>query len=441
MEKTSKFWFKDSVTLKLAVISLLSLVLLIPNSMIQKLILEREETRNEVITEINSKWGNDQTVVGPIISIPYKEYYQKNNKLVSTIHYAHFLPDELEIKGEIIPEIRYRGIYKVIVYNSNLELKGEFSNLNPNDLDIDETNILWDQAIIYVGISDMRGINTEINLVVNDKTYEVNPGISVKDIIKSGISSKISVTDNSSYKFNFNLDLNGSESLNFIPIGKTTNVGVNSEWTTPSFNGSFLPDERVVNDSGFMAKWNILHLNRNFPQKWKNTSYSIDGSSFGLNLLFPVDQYQKANRTVKYAIMFIGLTFLLFFFSEILNKVRIHPIQYLLVGIALTIFYSLLISLSEHIGFNFSYLISSVLIIFLVSFYYHSILKNRKSTIIISLVMISLNVFLFTIVQLQDYSLLMGSIGLFIVIAVIMFLSKNIDWYSPINTIKRINKK
>ena len=433
MEKKSQFWSKDSVSLKLMIIGILSLVLLIPGAMIQNLISEREKTRNEVISEINSKWGYAQTIVGPVISVPYKTYYYEDNELVTTINHVHFLPDNLEIDGKINPDIRYRGIYKVVVYNSLLKFRGEFKEINVNDLDIDESSILWDQAVIYVGISDMRGISKELELVLNDKSHGVNPGLPVKDIVKSGIASKILIKNNSHIKFEFELDLNGSESLNFQPIGKTTNVKIKSDWRTPSFDGAFLPDEREINESGFTAKWNVLHLNRNYPQKWINYAYLTDESSFGVNLLFPVDQYQKANRSVKYAIMFIGLTFLAFFFSETLNRVRIHPVQYMLVGLALVIFYTLLISLSEHIGFGFSYLLSSILIISLIVYYYNSILKKTRSTIIIGLILVLLYVFLFTIIQLKDYALLIGSIGLFIVIAVIMYVSKNIDWYSSVN--------
>jgi inner membrane protein len=442
MEKPSGFWSKDSVTLKLIIIGILSLVLLIPGSMIQSLIREREITRNEVISEINSKWGNMQTIAGPIISIPYKTFYQKDNELISTINYAHFLPDVLEIDGNINPEIRYRGIYKVIVYNSKLNFKGDFSKINLDDYKIDNNNILWDQAIMYVGIPDMRGINEDVKLTVNEKSCEVNSGIPVKDIVKCGITSNIKIPADSAVQFEFNLDLNGSESLNFLPIGKTTNVRIKSDWTTPSFTGAFLPDEREITNSGFMARWNILSLNRNYPQKWTNNAYFIDDSSFGLNLLFPVDHYQKVNRSVKYAIMFICFTFIIFFFSEILNKIRIHPVQYLLVGSALVIFYTLLISLSEIIGFGYSYLISSIMIIALIVFYYYNILKNTKSAIIICLIMILLYLFLFTVIQLQDYSLLIGSSGLFVVLAVIMYLSKNIDWYSPVIINKEaINKE
>ena len=176
----------------------------------------------------------------------------------------------------------------------------------------------------------MRGINQEIKIAWNENTLDVNPGIDHQDYY-TGISTKITFNESAIYTFNFDLDLNGSESLNFIPIGKQTNVKIHSDWANPSFEGSFLPDERTIEDTGFNANWQVLHLNRTYPQQWLNDAYDIDNSAFGVKLLLAVDHYQKSLRSVKYAIMFISLTFLIFFFSEILNKKRIHPIQYLLI--------------------------------------------------------------------------------------------------------------
>jgi inner membrane protein len=427
--KKSSFW--NSITVKLVIIGFLTLLLLIPGGMLKNLIEERQDRRDEVITEINSKWGDSQTLTGPIISIPYKKYHKEDDEVFSTLHHAHFLPEELNINGKLIPETRYRGIYKVVVYNTLLNFAGNFKKPDFESWNINEKNIIWEDAMLYLGIPDMRGINKSIKIELNDKKYNVNPGIPVKDLISTGVHTPIKISEDTSWNFHFELDLNGSESLNFIPAGKTTTVKLKSGWTNPSFDGSFLPDDRNIDEDGFTADWKVLHLNRNFPQKWLDKEYSVDGSDFGTKLLIPVDHYQKSYRSVKYAIMFIALTFITFFFSEILNKKKIHPIQYLLTGLSISIFYTLLISLSEHIGFNYSYLISSVAIIVLIASYYHSVVRKRKATLIITILLIVLYVFLFTIIQLQEYSLLMGSIGLFIVMAAIMYLSRNIDWYAP----------
>lgn len=426
----TKSWIRNSITIKSIIIGLLILVLLIPAGMIRSLIHERNSLRNKVINEVSYKWGNPQTIAGPIITIPYKKYYKKDDKIVEHIEHAHFLPENLNIESKLNPEIRYRGIYKVVVYNSILTFNGSFNKPDFSNWKIPAENILWESATLSIRIPDMRGIKDVIKINWNKNTYDVNPGIDNQNASYTGVSTKVDIQNESKYDFNFTLNLNGSDALSFIPIGKETNVSINSIWNSPSFEGSFLPYHREVSENGFSAKWKILHLNRSYPQQWIGDAYSIDDSLFGVKLLLPVDHYQKSERSVKYAIMFISLTFLIFFFTEILNKKRIHPIQYLLVGLGLSIFYTLLISLSEQLSFNLAYLLASISIISLITIYAYSILKNPKLTGIVFLVLLILYGFLFTILQLQDYSLLLGSIGLFIALAIVMYLSRKIDWYA-----------
>ena len=426
----SRNWFRNSITIKSIIVGILILVLLIPAGMIRNLIQERNSLRNSVVNEISYKWGNPQTIAGPIITIPYKKYFEKDDKIVETIKYAHFLPEDLNIEGQLNPEIRYRGIYKVVVYNSVLQFKGNFTKPDFSDWKVPDSDILWKSATLSIRIPDMRGIKDVIKINWNKDSYDVNPGINNQNKNYTGVSTQVKFTENKNYDFDFTLDLNGSENLSFIPIGKETNIAISSSWSNPSFEGSFLPYNRDISEDGFKANWKVLHLNRSYPQKWIGDSYSIDNSSFGVKLLLPIDHYQKSLRSVKYAIMFISLTFLIFFFTEILNKKRIHPIQYLLVGLGLSIFYSLLVSLSEQVSFNLAYLIASTSIITLITIYAHSIFKNLKLTSIVAFVLVVLYVFLYTILQLQDYSLLLGSIGLFLTLAIVMYLSRKVDWYS-----------
>ncbi|MBI9066499.1 MAG: cell envelope integrity protein CreD [Salinivirgaceae bacterium] len=437
-----KNWIKESISFKLIVIGILFLLLMIPTSMIRSLIRERENRRDEVFREINSKWGNSQTIKGPVISIPYKYHYKEDDKNKTTIEFAHFLPENLTIKGDIHPEERYRSIYKVIVYNSVLHFSGNFKDLSFDSWKINQKDILWDEAYICIGIPDMRGINTEINIAMNENSYTVDPGVRSNDLIKSGVSAPIKInTKDSVHNFSFTLDVNGSETINFVPLGKTTNVAIQSVWTTPSFSGAFIPDNREISKDGFTADWKILHLNRNYPQKWRGAKYKINNSAFGVDLLLPVDHYLKSERAIKYAIMFIALTFLVFFFTEILNKKRIHPIQYLLIGIGLLIFYSLLISLSEHISFGWSYLIASTAIVTLITLYTKSTIGRIRITLTVFAILVALYVFLYTLLQLEDYSLLMGSIGIFVALSLVMYLSRKVDWFAPIQFDPKINKK
>ncbi|HDO27596.1 MAG TPA: cell envelope integrity protein CreD, partial [Bacteroidetes bacterium] len=306
-----------SISFKIIVIGILGLLLLIPAGMIQGLIRERQQMRDEVVQEISDKWGNSQEITGPVLAIPWFEYIQDQGKIQKVTRLLYILPETLEVKGEINPEIRYRGIYKVVVYGSDIKIKGNFLIPSIEQLKIDPKNIDWSNAFISLGIPDMRGIQNEILINWEDDEYHVEPGTRVT-FIRSGISSNITINEQKkNYHFQFDLLLNGSQHLYFTPVGKITNVHLTSTWNNPSFTGSYLPDHREVSNTGFVADWQVLHLNRNYPQVWKNSIYTLSPSNFGIDLLLPVDEYQKSYRSTKYAIMFIGLTFIIFLFMEI----------------------------------------------------------------------------------------------------------------------------
>ena len=431
----------ERLALKSIVIVVLILVLWGAVMLIQGLIDERQNRQQEAINEVSSKWGQQQTLSGPVLTVPYIEYEKNpnaynepNTPYLKTIKYAHFLPGALSVDGKLYPEKRYRGIYEVVVYNSNLGFKGKFSSPDLASLNVPKENILYDDAFVSVGINDLRGIEEEISLQWNNDKKSLNPGIASNDVLASGISTPVAIlksdTAKTSYDFSFNLKLKGSQLLYFTPLGKETNINLSAGWSTPSFDGSFLPDKRTVSDSSFTANWKVLHLNRNYPQSWKGSAYDIGGSAFGVNLLTPVDNYQKSTRSVKYAIMIILLTFVVIFFIEILNQRLIHPFQYILIGLGLCIFYSLLIAISEHTSFNFSYLISAIATIGLIAAYAKSVFKENKLVGLVAGVLTILHGYIFSLIQLEDYALLMGSIGLFIVLALMMYYSRKIDWYN-----------
>jgi inner membrane protein len=424
---------KASITLKLVAIGILVLVLLIPTTMIESLISERESRHSSAINEVSSKWGNDQTIAGPVLTIPYKKFIKgKDKEIITTIEYAHFLPDEINITGKIFPETRYRGIYKVVVYNAKLQFSGKFHYPEFTDWNIEPQNILWNEAFVSFGIPDMRGIKDSILLqwANNPQPIPFNPGIPIKDLAGSGVSVRVPLNKEVPLTYAFDLNLNGSKTLNFIPLGKETNIKLDSNWANPSFDGAFLPDKREVTKDGFNATWKILQLNRNYPQQWRGAEYDVSQSQFGVTLLLPVDEYQKSMRSAKYAEMIISLTFLALFFVEIIVKRRIHPFQYILVGLALCVFYTLLLSFSEHIQFNSAYIVAGIATIAAVTLYSKAIFRHGIATAIMGLIMVILYAFIFVVIQLQDYALLLGSIGLFIVLAILMFLSRKINWYS-----------
>lgn len=426
-------YLRESAGFRLVLIGLLAFALLAPSFMIQGLIREREQRRDGAISEISDKWGNAQTVGGPILIVPFRrEASDELGRTRTTIHHMHFLPEVLNIESSLASEIRYRGIFEVILYNARIHISGRFDPPTIEGFDIRDAEILWDDAVLGVGISHMKGIRGTTALQWNDRQLVVEPGIRSRDVLASGISAKIpgNSAREGSNAFSLDLNLNGSETLSFIPLGKETHVKVSSSWTNPSFMGEFLPESREINDSGFSAEWRVLHLNRNFPQKWIGAEHAIQDSSFGVKLLMAVDEYQKTMRTAKYAIMFIVLTFVAFFLIEIRSTRVLHPINYLLIGLALIVFYTLLLSISEHMVFRYAYLIASAGIVLMIVVYARSLLSSNSLSALIAGILIVLYGFLYVILQLQDYALLLGSIGLFLVLALVMYLTRRIDWFA-----------
>lgn len=422
-----------SAGFKLGLIILLSVILLIPASMIRELIKEREQRQNEIIEEITHMWGESQTLCGPVLTIPVHSPEKNNDAEAGDIvTNVHILPEVLHIEGTIKPEVRYRGIYKVITYRATLHVSGSFAPADLNVPGIQETTTDIGHTRFEIGIPDMRGINENIAINWNENVIPVQSGIPDGSISNSGVYCEIPFTMHSPGNFSFDLDLNGSSSLNFIPLGGETHISLSSTWENPSFKGAFLPDERIIDDKGFTAKWNVLKLNRNYPQLWVNDLYSVTGSSFGVELVTPVEIYQKSERSVKYAILFIGLTFLLCFFFESYHQVRIHPVQYLLLGSALCLFYSLLTALAEYLSFALAYTVSSLTIISMITAFTRSLYKKRQITFTMGLSLSALYVFLFIALELNEYSLLLGNIGLVIILGLVMYFSRRINWYASI---------
>lgn len=431
------YWIRTSTMLKIAVIGVLILVLLIPTEMLQGLIRERESTRDEAITEVSAKWGGQQVIGGPVLSVPY-EVISKDDKGVEQRQtlFAHFLPDDLQINGNVQPEQRNRGIFVVMLYNTRLTIRGSFHKPSVASLGIPPEAMQWDKAFLSLGISDMKGIRDAITFRINKAPLSAEPGIPSNDLMPSGVSASIPLRpDTTNLQFETAINLNGSTQLSFLPFGKETHVTLQSPWSTPSFTGSFLPDQRRISEKGFQASWKVLQFNRNFPQQGVGNflAKSISGydelPSFGVKLLLPVDEYQKTMRSAKYGILFVILTFVSFFFVEILDRRRIHPIQYLLVGFAICLFYLLLLSISEHLSFDGAYLIGSGLILALITFYVRYVFQNLRLTALFSVILALLYGFFYSLLQLEDYSLLLGSFGLLLILGVIMYLTRHVNWY------------
>jgi inner membrane protein len=432
METKSIQQFMNSYSVKMIIVTILAIFLLIPSFLIQDLINERIELSEKVKNDLYLQWGGRQVVAGPVLNVPFSvnEPVVNNQAAVERHGVAHFLPETLNTDAILYPETRKRGIYKVVVYEGKLKLQGLFAAPDVSQLDIQNARYNWSAAYFTIGISDMRGIKNLPELVINGQKCTVEPGVADTDLFQSGITIKANSVDlGRPMNFEIELVLNGSEDLSVEALGKTSEVSMKSGWANPGFTGGFLPADRQVTAEGFSANWKVTHLNRNFPQQWIDGKYNTRESKLGVELLIAVDHYQKSMRSAKYAILFIALNFIIFIFIEIKSKARIHPFQYSLVALALLVFYALLTSIGEQIGFNLAYLVSAVAVTLLITWYAFTILRNARMVTWVTLLQTGLYLFLFTILQLQDYALLAGSIGLFVILAIIMRASQKIKWY------------
>ncbi|MBN2486987.1 MAG: cell envelope integrity protein CreD [Bacteroidales bacterium] len=430
-EKNGKW--SQSITLKLILVITLSLVLLIPSSMIRGLIEEREQRKNETITEITGKWGAEQTICGPVLILPYTVLTKQANGLTTeTKEYYQVMPDKIKLSGNIDTEKRYRSIYEVLTFAGNFNITGNFSKLTDKEWPENHHSILWNEAKLVIGISDLKGITRTINMNWNGSNKKFAPGNAKCTLFKTGVNTTINITPDGEYQFSVSFSLNGSNAIFINPVANESEISLSADWNNPSFDGNFLPADKTITDSGFIANWATNDMNRNYPQIISTGSYSahFDYQKVGVKLLLPVDAYQKSTRSVKYALLFIGLTFLIMFFAEIIGKTRIHPVQYLIVGIALVVFYSLLLALAEYTGFNQAFIIAATVIIAMITAFIHSLFKTSVITLIIALVLFLLYTYLFTVVQIADYALIIGNVGLVIILGLVMVFSKKIDWYA-----------
>ncbi len=438
---TQSFFEKNKTLIKGFLIGFLIIIMLIPTAMIMGLINEREGRQKEVIQDISSKWASEQTVVGPVLAIPYlRRIVDKNNEERMEKKIAYILPEELEINGELLPENRHRSIYDVTVYRSQLSLKGSFSPEYLKKMNIDSSEILWHKIELLVGIDDARGLEEEVKLKWGSTKHTLEATLETIGFMNTALGTTITYSEDNPTKFEIDLMVKGTGKLFFVPFGKTTVANIKSDWKDPAFGGQYLPNDYKITESGFNANWKVLQVSRGYPQFWESVrNPHISTSAFGVELLQPADGYAKTERSVKYAILIIALTFVVFFFIEIMQKKQIHPLQYILVGIALCIFYTLLLSISEYTGFNPAYLIAAIATVLLISWYVYSIIKSGKVALGIGSALTGLYVYIFFLIQLKDYALLFGSVGLFIILFVIMYYSRNIDWYHTGKKLKNEN--
>jgi len=446
-QNVNKFgsWVKTSITARMLMVGLLVIILLIPLSYINNLIEERAFRQNDVVNEINEKWGNNVLVYGPILKLPYKTYkettlYNKKTKTYSTetqtnIKYAYLFPENLNAKVSVDSKTLNRGNFESAVYTSKMSFSGNFIKPHLSIKDIKDEDLIWDKATIIIKTSNLKGIKNEMIIDLNNSKYAFETNFNNSNNVflnelESSFIKKNDIPIERSKKFNFNMIFNGSKQIEIIPIGKTTTMNMISNWADPSFIGNYLPndDTKEITKVGFKADWKILHINRAFSQQHLNKIPNLNQFAFGTKFMVMVDEYQKSERSAKYGFLVIGLTFLIFFLIQTMSKIDIHPFQYLMIGISLTMFYTLLVSISEHSNFLKAYLIASISVITLITLYSKSILKTFKFPLFIGLSLTALYTFIYVIIQLENYALLVGSIGLFLILAIVMYVSRKIDW-------------
>lgn len=435
-------------TLKLAFVGALALLLLIPLAMVRSLLSERRARRAEAIADITRSWGDSQALIGPVLVVPYRiPVKMRRDQLVDgryrsveetswSTAQACFLPTNVEVVGTLDPSLLHRGIYEAAVYRGALTVTGAFAPPDFGDWKVDPTNVVWEDAVVLVSVSAPRGLTDALTLHLDGAALPLSPGpalASFANPLRARIPAH-ALDTGKPIAFSLGVTLNGSDGLRVAPVGMQTRVALDSTWANPSFQGAFLPVQRTVTPAGFKAVWQVSYYGRGVPQAWTSSENAgaADGlarSAFGVNLVTPVDSYRLVERALKYGVLFVVLLFTGFFLFETLARLRIHPLQYLLIGAALCIFYLSLLALSELTAFGCAYLAAAGAALTLVAGYSAAVLGSRRRAAAIGLELALIYGFLYTTLQLQDYALVFGSVGLFAALAVVMFVTRRVNWY------------
>lgn len=424
---------------KLAVIAGVAL-LLAPLGMVEYKIAERQSRQHEVQREIASSASSEQTLSGPYLAVTYQMREQVREKLsdggtrtvnrLSDLKTALIPARDLHIDGKADVEIRSRGIYKARLYKLTAGISGEFRLPRNYGLPGNAQDIVPQGAYLVMNLSDLRGMLNSPKATVDGKQYEFEPG-NVGSHAGNGmhvVLPKFALAEEHSIKFDFPLELQGMGRLAVQPSGDNTEVTLESSWPHPSFGGSYLPRTRSVDASGFKARWQVPRLARN-----SNPAAIVGAHSdgvFAVSFIDPVDVYLLSERSVKYGLLFVVLTFTAFFLFELTQRLRIHPMQYLLVGLALAMFFLLLISLSEHAPFALAYLASGGACVMLIGVYLGGVMRSPKAALLFSGGLSALYGMLYVVLQSEDNALLMGSVVMFGALAAAMLLTRRLDWYA-----------
>ena len=436
MERT--LWIKIAVIIGLAV------ALLIPLKLIESKIAERQATRAEVVTELSNTSVGEQTLSGPLLVVPCTDHYveevvdtHRGTRIPTPLKRdctRSYVADELTVTGVLKTENRFRGIYSARFYTGAFEFRGRFEI----PADVAPPNVTRQRGAPFIAFSirDVRGIRTARALSWSGTDRAFKPGLR-PDVAGAGVHAVVGAASAplaGVHTFAFSMEILGLQNLRFVPSARQHEVKLAADWPHPSFGGRHLPLSREISSDGFQATWRISELASEAPRVLASCGEpacrALDQYAFGVNLLDPVDVYAQATRAVKYALLFVLLTFAAFFLFEIMRELRIHPIQYALVGLALAVFFLLLIALSEHMRFLHAYLISATACVALIAIYTSAVLRSVLRAGVFAAMLTALYTMLYALLRSEDHSLLLGALLVFAVLAAIMLLTRRIDWHA-----------
>ena len=435
---------KQIFTHKIALLLLLCLLLMIPVHAIMELNRERQAYRSQAIHSIMASHSGPQRLVGPVLVQPYTRVVtveQDGKRFERKLQlYRYLLPEQLDVRASMEVTPRKLGIYQAQVYHTRLSLSGRFPvDLNGKTLVSGEPDLTVDAAdpalvagkpYLSMVLSDARGINRVPELQLGEQRIPFAPGALLGDGL-AGIHAPLTALPGEGGTFHIALDLQGMNQLEIVPLGQDSRLHLSGNWPHPNFLGDFLPGEHTLADQGFEASWQTswfaTDMESRFNRMMKGTGTKLP--AFSVSLVQPVDHYQQNERTAKYALLFIGLTFLSFFMFELLKGLRVHPIQYALIGMGLVIFYLVLLALTEHIGFDLAYLVASLASVLLNGFYLSHVLGGPKQGVGFAALLGLVYAILFGLLQAEEAALLLGALLLFTILALVMGLTRKLDWY------------
>ncbi|MDO9437291.1 cell envelope integrity protein CreD [Hydrogenophaga sp.] len=427
---------------KVLVIGLLMFLLSIPLMMVHSAIEERSMNREAATQDVARAHAGEQTITGPVLVVPYTETFlrkvavgdkgQTREELVTQSHVAIRFPTTMETRSRLQTETRWRGVFPVKVYTSVNESTGQFVW---SEVEAKEKNgqIALGQPSLLMGVSDLRGLLNAPQLKVDGRVVQVAPARAAQKL-PLPLAAPLNLSQlraGAVLPFALQLDLAGTGRIGWVPLADENRVQLQSTWPHPNFGGDFLPRSRAINDQGFEASWSVPSLSTQAQQQFLQTGDKSGAlESFSVSLDDPVDIYRLTDRATKYGMMFILLTFAAFFVLEMVKRWRIHPMQYLMIGAAMVLFFLLLLSISEHLGFMTAYLVASVACIGLLAHYLRHVLGGWSPGLMMSGLLVALYGVLYGILVSEDNALMMGSLLLFGVLAAIMFVTRKVDWYS-----------